>query len=82
MSTSNPTLATFAERGVDYCRRGDWETGMAYLIRVAEQDDGSVALPSTFHSYLGFGLAHRQRRVREGLELCRQWLDGGEEASP
>ncbi len=71
MPSRPPNLSTFAERGIDHCRRGDWDTGIAYLARVAEQDSGSVELPSTYHSYLGYGLAYRKRRVREGLELCR-----------
>ena len=70
MSSRSPTLKKFAERGIEHCRRGEWDAGMAYLVRVAEDESGDE-LPSTFHSYLGFGLAHHHRRIREGMDLCR-----------
>ena len=38
---------------------------------VAEVDNGSLELPSLFYSYLGFGIANRERRTREGIDLCR-----------
>ncbi len=65
------TLKQLADRGVNYCRQGDWDTGMACLARVAEVDNGGLELPSLFYSYLGFGIAYRERRIREGLDLCR-----------
>ncbi len=71
MSTDPTTLKKLAERGVNYCRQGDWDTGMACLARVAEVDNGGYELPSLFYSFLGFGIAHRERRIREGLGLCR-----------
>ncbi|MDH3402659.1 MAG: hypothetical protein OES32_00620 [Acidobacteriota bacterium] len=72
MATDPRTLKRLAERGVHYCRQGDWDTGMACLARVAEADAGGAELPSLFYSYLGFGIAYRERRVREGIELCRR----------
>jgi len=71
MPTNPTTLRKLAERGVNYCRQGDWDTGMACLARVAEVDNGGIELPSLFYSYLGFGIAYRERRIREGLDLCR-----------
>lgn len=71
MSTDPSTLKKLAERGVNYCRQGDWDTGMACLARVAEVDNGGYELPSLFYSFLGFGIAYRERRIREGLGLCR-----------
>jgi len=69
--TDPRTLKRLADRGVNYCRQGDWDTGMACLARVAEADNGGLELPSLFYSYLGFGIAYRERRIREGLGLCR-----------
>ena len=69
--TSPRVLKQLADRGVNYCRQGDWDTGMACLARVAEVDNGGLELPSLFYSYLGFGIAYRERRIREGLDLCR-----------
>ncbi len=71
MNTDPRTLKRLAQRGIDHCRKGDWDTGMACLARVAEVDDGALELPSLFYSYLGFGVAYRERRIREGVELCR-----------
>lgn len=55
------------ERGIALCRTGDWDRGLHVLgRRVAEQG----RLSSRGYSYLGYGMAHRQRQVREGLKLC------------
>jgi hypothetical protein len=71
MAIGSAVLQKLAERGVNYCRQGDWDTGMACLARVAEVDNGGSELPSLFYSYLGFGIAYREGRIREGLDLCR-----------
>ncbi|HJX30040.1 MAG TPA: hypothetical protein VJ885_19220 [Thermoanaerobaculia bacterium] len=70
MSVSEPDLANILRRGVELCREGDWERGLAYLGRIAEGDRAS-GLPGIFYSYLGYGIAFRQKRVQEGLKLCR-----------
>lgn len=70
MSTSEPDLANILRRGVELCRGGDWDRGLAYLGRIAEADRAS-GLPGIFYSYLGYGIASRQKRVQEGLKLCR-----------
>lgn len=38
---------------------------------VAEQDHGDVELPGAFYSYLGYGIAHLDKKYREGLKLCQ-----------
>jgi len=40
------------------------------LRRVADAKDPGIELPGLFYSYLGFGVARFDRRVREGLTLC------------
>lgn len=70
MSVSEPDLTNILRRGVDLCREGDWERGLSYLGRIAEGDRAS-GLPGVFYSYLGYGIALRQKRVQEGLKLCR-----------
>ena len=67
---SEPDLANILRRGVELCRAGDWDRGLAYLGRIAEADRASE-LPGIFYSYLGYGIASRQKRVQEGLKLCR-----------
>jgi len=57
------------ERGLALCRRGEWDLGLTDLGKLAENDTQGD-LPSIFYSYLGYGIALRQRRIREGLRLC------------
>lgn len=59
-----------AWQGIDLCRKGDWRQGLDLLRRVADAKDPAVELPGLFYSYLGFGLARYDRRVREGVALC------------
>jgi hypothetical protein len=58
------------QRGLDCCRRGLWEDGLRHLGRITTAQ-GRGDLPGLFYSYLGYGIAHREQRVREGLQLCR-----------
>lgn len=59
------------ERGVDLCRRGDWEAGIPLLVQAASEVGDGRSLPSLFYSYLGYGIARVERRTQEGLKLCR-----------
>lgn len=68
MAASAELLTTLRE-GIDCCRRGNWNEGLRYLGQVAER--GDTGLPGVFYSYLGYGIALREQRVREGLRLCR-----------
>src|SRR6185436_10106884 len=57
-------------RGLELCRRGEWDLGLRYLGRLAEAGE-RTALPGLFYSYLGYGIALRQQRIDEGLRLCQ-----------
>src|SRR5262245_25122002 len=57
-------------QGIECCRQDDWDRGLFYLGKVA-QADRSTALPGLYYSYLGYGIARCQRRMQEGLKLCR-----------
>ena len=70
MNAPQPDYSDVLRRGIERCRRGDWETGLSFLGRVAEAGHSS-ALPGLFYSYLGYGIALRQKRVQEGLKLCQ-----------
>src|SRR5262245_9027693 len=70
VNAPQPDYFSVLRRGIERCRRGDWETGLAFLGRVAEAEHSS-ALPGLFYSYLGYGIALRQKRVQEGLKLCQ-----------
>lgn len=65
-----PDANDVAQRGIALCRQGSWRQGLDLLRRVAANDDRTGDLPGLFYSYLGFGIARFDRRVREGLQLC------------
>lgn len=54
-------------RGIALCRAGEWDRGLNVLGRLASAGE---RLSSQGYSFLGYGLAHRRRQVREGLQLC------------
>ncbi|HEX2254842.1 MAG TPA: tetratricopeptide repeat protein [Thermoanaerobaculia bacterium] len=53
---------------VELCRSGQWERGLPLLGRLAERGDRMTGLA---YSYLGYGVAVSERRVAEGVKLCR-----------
>jgi tetratricopeptide (TPR) repeat protein len=58
-------------RGLDACRRGNWQAGLPVLAQAAEKDPRGRALPGLVYSYLGYGIALREHRVQDGLKLCQ-----------
>ncbi|HYU31126.1 MAG TPA: hypothetical protein VEW48_03105 [Thermoanaerobaculia bacterium] len=70
MNEGQPDFSRVLRRGIERCRQGDWEVGLAFLGQIAEAERSS-ALPGIFYSFLGYGIALRQRRVQEGLKLCQ-----------
>ena len=70
MQVTHPDFSDVLRRGIERCRHGDWDTGLAFLGRIAE-GDRPTTLPGLFYSYLGYGIALRQKRVQEGLRLCQ-----------
>lgn len=69
MRDESQTIAVL-QRGIELCRQGDWNGGLAFLGRIAEAER-STALPGVFYSYLGYGIARCQQKTKEGLKLCR-----------
>lgn len=63
-------LNSVCERGVQACRHGDWESGLVDLAWLV-QGKQAKQLPGLCYSYLGYGIAHRQREVDRGRKLCR-----------
>lgn len=59
------------EHGLEYCRKGDWKTGLAHLTAVAERQKEPGHLPSRYYSYLGYAMAIQEKRITEGIKLCR-----------
>lgn len=70
MKTVHPEISAVLHRGLECCRRDDWNEGLAYLGQLAESDR-SADLPGLFYSYLGYGIARCQGKVKEGLKLCQ-----------
>lgn len=58
-------------RGIYHCRRGEWHSGLHYLVKVGgTQPTGDDAFPGLYYSYLGHALARCERRHAEALALC------------
>lgn len=68
-STMNST--ELAWQGIELCRKGSWRQGLDLLRQVADAEGRGSDLPSLFYSYLGFGIARFDRKVREGVALCQ-----------
>lgn len=71
MTTTTTELNTAALRGVEACKKGRWKEGLAILGKVAESERQGAELMGTFYSYLGYGIARYERRIKEGLALCQ-----------
>lgn len=69
--TEDIDLGKIARRGVELCRRGKWQEGLEYLASVAQAGGDKTELPGSFYSYLGYGIARFEGRLKEGLELCK-----------
>lgn len=68
-------VANSVKLGIECCRRGDWNAGLHHLGKVTEAAEENGSLPGLFYSYLGYGIALRDRRIREGLKLCRHSIE-------
>jgi hypothetical protein len=64
-----PEIPERLARGLDLCRGGEWDRGLAILGALGQSAEKS-ALPGLFYSYLGYGIARCERRVKEGVKLC------------
>jgi len=71
MSTTITELNQAALKGIEACKKGQWKEGLAVLGKVAEADRQGAELNGQFYSYLGYGIARYERRVKEGLALCQ-----------
>src|SRR6266508_900805 len=61
--------------GIESCRRGDWNEGLRNLGLIAAMGDEAGTLPGVFYSYLGYGIARKEKRIQEGLRLCRHAIE-------
>jgi hypothetical protein len=74
MATS-AAMSDTLKLGIDYCRRGDWTNGLRHLGQIAELGEAAGELPGVFYSYLGYGIALKEKRIRDGLKLCRHSVE-------
>lgn len=68
-------VAETLRKGLVAFREERWREGYELLSLLAEREDSRASMPPVFFSYLGLGMAHCDRRKREGLELCRWALE-------
>jgi hypothetical protein len=61
--------------GIDSCRKGDWNEGLRHLGLIAAMGEEAGTLPGIFYSYLGYGIARKEKRIQEGLRLCRHSIE-------
>ena len=55
-------------RALALCRAGDWDGGLYHLGQLTETGG---PMPGLFYSYLGYGIARCQGKIKEGLKLCQ-----------
>jgi len=65
-------IADAAQQGIDLCRDGSWDEGLFCLSNIHDLNRLDASVVGRVYSYLGLGLAVRQDRVREGIELCER----------
>lgn len=59
-------------RGVELCRKGNWDEGLFCLRHVRDTAQDPSTIPAILWSYLGYGIARKEGRVIEGLEMCER----------
>lgn len=62
------TVSATLDRGIQACREGSWDEGLALLGGLADRNIQD--LPGLFYSWLGYGIALHEKRYRDGLRLC------------
>jgi hypothetical protein len=69
------TVPEMLRLGIESCRNGDWNEGLRNLGRIAAMGEEAGTLPGIFYSYLGYGIARKERRIQEGLKLCQHSVE-------
>ncbi len=74
MAKLNAELQSYADDGLRLCRAGDWNKGLSVLAAVLDQRSPSDQVPGIVYSFLGYGVARFQGKIREGIKLCEHAL--------
>lgn len=65
------SLQRIALAAIGHCRSGDWDNGFPILRHLLNQKTTFNSMPGIFYSFLGYGLASRERQYKYGLDLCK-----------
>lgn len=74
MAKLRPELQGYADDGLKLCRAGDWNKGLSVLAAVLDQRNAQDDVPGVVYSFLGYGVARFQGKLREGIKLCEHAL--------
>jgi hypothetical protein len=69
------TLDLRLQLGVEHCRVGNWEAGLAVLSGVFSEGTPTGSEAAVAASYLGYASALLKREIGDGLALCQKVAD-------
>jgi hypothetical protein len=61
--------------GIDLCRRGQWQNGLAQLAVIEASKGNDLAIQGLALTYYGYGIASQQGKMTDGLRYCRAGVD-------
>lgn len=67
-------ISDAAREGIELCKSGHWDEGIFCLGQVVHTHTEKT-LPGQVYSFLGYGMAYRENRVRDGLKLCEKAIE-------
>lgn len=67
-------ISDAAREGIELCKSGHWDEGIFCLGQVIHTHS-EKNLPGQVYSFLGYGMAYRENRVRDGLKLCEKAIE-------
>ena len=70
MAAGESGIYKVVEDGLRLCRAGDWKRGLPALAAAVENRGPGDRTPGLVYSFLGYGTARYQNRMRDGLKLC------------
>jgi len=65
-------MAEVASMGINLCREGSWDEGLFCLGQIKDTSALDTGVIGKIYSYSGYGIAFRQNKIREGIELCER----------
>ena len=65
-------MTEVASMGIDLCKEGNWDEGLFCLGQIKDTTAMDTAVIGKIYSFSGYGIALRQNKIREGIELCER----------